>query len=234
MYLERVCGRAEKARFESDLGALNEEEAKIGEGVNNPVHFSPRGYVVKPVIYDWQSADPFEQKETVNDVERFPWVEVEELESDAAFNRAMVRMEASDLNHSQAADAFHISDVIQADIGMFAELREEGITYKDMKPDNIGYFWNNEGLLEPRPIDVFDGYAWEEQEQLSPRKLAGILDTYIQGTEDEPGVADLYPVSMVEVERQVMEHLDMDEEYLGGDPYHDIMEARRDEDYEFL
>jgi len=227
MAFEGVRDRAESMRFQRDLEAINDDGAKIGEGANNSAFYSSRGYVVKPVIYDWEANDPFEQAKTVNSVDRFPWVEVEELESNAPFNRAMIRMPACNLTHEQAADTYHVSDVIKSDLEMFIDLRGDNITYKDFKPDNIGYFWVGDEL-KSRPIDIFDGYAWEQEEELSSNKFASKIDTYLQGTPDEEGLTDRYPVSTVEAEKEVMDYLGLDKSHVDGDPYNDLRDAIED------
>jgi hypothetical protein len=146
----------------------------------------------------------------------------------------MIRMPACDLTHEQAVDTYHISDIIRSDLEMFIDLREDDITYKDFKPENIGYFWAD-SELESRPIDIFDGYAWEEERELSPRKFANKIDTYITGTPDEGGLTDLYSVSTIEAEREVMDYLGLDESHADGDPCHDLQDALEEEEgHDFL
>ncbi|MFT4868199.1 MAG: RNAse (barnase) inhibitor barstar [Candidatus Nanohaloarchaea archaeon] len=226
MSFREIVERAREQQLDEDNGALEDNESKIGEGANTSAHISSRGYVVKPVAYepDSDSENPFEQAEVVEDIDRFPWVEVDERDVDGPFNYALVKMSRNDLTHSEAVESFHMSDVITEDLDMFFDLREDGFTYNDFKPDNIGYFWES-GEPKARPIDVIDSHAWEQEEDLLYRRFSDILDVYIRGTPKEDGLVDLYPTSVPEAEEHVMEYLGMDTENITGDPYKDLFQA---------
>lgn len=224
MSFNSLVERADARQREEDIGALSDEETKLGEGANTSAHLSPRGYVVKPKAYDWKSEDPFEQAETVEDIGRFPWIEIEEREVDSPFNHAMVKMDKSDFEHNQAVEAFHVRDVIWRDLDMFAALRSEGITYADLKPDNIGYFEEN-GELVAKPIDVIDGYAWKQEGELDTQRFSDIVDVYLTGTPQDSGFTDEYNLTVPEAEQHVMSYLGCGTENITGEPHRDIAAA---------
>ncbi|WEL23972.1 hypothetical protein [Candidatus Nanohalovita haloferacivicina] len=227
--------RALDRRFQTDKDALYDDESKIGEGATNSTHMSPRGYVVKSIPYDWESKDPFEQEEIVNSVDRFPWVEVDELKSDAPYNTVMVRMNAADLPQNEVQSTFSVPDIIRDDMELLFDLRQNhAITYRDFKPDNLEYFWSEERDFERKPVDIFGGDAWEIEDALDTRKFAGIIDTYLTGTPDEEGLTDIYPLSVIDAEREVMELLGLDETQSDGDPYHDMIDALEASEYDFI
>lgn len=222
-----IVERAKENQLNEDNSALDDDESKIGEGANTSAHISPRGYVVKPIAYDLNSEDPFELAEEIQDVSRFPWVEMDERDVEGPFNYALVKISKSDLTHAEAVDSFHLSDVINEDLNMFFDLREDGFTYRDFKPNNIGYFWENENPVA-KPIDVIDSHAWEKEEELLYRRFSDILDVYIRGTPDEDGLVDLYPVSVPEAEEHVMGYLGLNTEKITGDPYKDLFQGLED------
>ena len=224
MSFDSVLERAERSQLEEDERILGVEEAKLGEGANTSAHLSPRGYVVKPVSYDWQSEDPFEQAETARGIDRFPWVEIAERDVDGPFNYALVKMSPSDLSHKEAVEVLGVEDVVSEDLDMFFDLRQQGVTYSDFKPENIGYFWEDESLLA-KPIDLIDSYAWSEEQELPYREFSDILDVYIRGTPNEEGLVDLYPVSAEKAEEQVMDYLGIESQTVTGDPYKDFFQV---------
>jgi hypothetical protein len=216
---------------------LDSEDTKLGEGANTSAYFTPRGYVLKPVVYDENAArnpnnsaeSPESHVESVKGLERFPWVELEKVESEEVFDHAWVRMSAWDLSHSEAIEAYHFSDVISQDLDLFLDLREEGITYRDFKPGNIGYFWTNnqvEGMPVAKAVDVTDGSRkpWDEEENLSRRDFSGILEVYIRGTADEQGLVDRYPLGVHQAEEYIFEYLGLESEAT-GDIYEDFFQA---------
>jgi RNAse (barnase) inhibitor barstar len=107
---------------------------------------------------------------------------------------------------------------------MFFDLREDGITYRDFKPDNIGYFWEEDDL-RAKPIDVIDAHAWEEEDELLYRRFSDIMDVYIRGTPNEDGLTDLYAVSVPEAEEHVMNYLGLETTNITGDPYKDLFQV---------
>lgn len=235
---------AERYQLEEDRRGLDSERAKIGEGGNTSAHLSSRGYVVKTIEFDEIEAQnpcnaaesPFDQAERIENIDRFPWAELKKLDMDHPSDRALVRMNGSDMSHEEAVELQHISNVIWEDLDMFFELRDEGITYGDLKPENIGYFWTDDmNRFVAKPIDVFDGKRkpWSEEEDISYRKFSDILDVYIRGTPDEDGLVDLYTISTPEAERYVMDYLGLGTENITGDPYKDFFQTF-DESEEYL
>ncbi|MFB6100607.1 MAG: hypothetical protein ABEK16_05025 [Candidatus Nanohalobium sp.] len=234
MVIKSILEKANQHQLKEDESALGSDKAKLGEGANTSVHFSPRGYVVKPVNYGKNTAqnpnepveDPENHLKRVDNLERFPWAELEKLETEDQFNHAWVRMSAWDLSHNEAMETYHISDVIQEDLDLFISLRDDNITYSDFKPDNIGYFW--EGSHESKmpvakAIDITDGVGkpWKVEEYFSWRDFSDVLDVYIRGTPDEEGVIDRYPVQAQRAEEYVLDYLGLDAE-VTGDPYKDF------------
>jgi|GEM_PF-620388 len=226
MVWPELTNKAVEWQLKEDERALEDEDAKIGEGANTSAHVSSRGYVVKPVAYDWKSVSPFEQVEVVEKIDRFPWIEVDKRDSDGPFEYALVKIDRSDLSHEEAADTIHIDEIIEKDLDMFFDLRADGITYCDFKPDNIGYFWEDGDLLA-KPIDVIDKYAWTEEENLLYRRFSDIMDVYIRGTPNEDGITDIYPVTVSEAEKHIMAYIGLEAD-ITGDPYIDLFQALDD------
>lgn len=239
MSFDGIVERAEERQLDEDTRVLEDENSKLGEGANTSAHVSSRGYVLKTVAYDKAQAaiegngaeSPHDHIERVRDVDRFPQAELEEIEGEGPFDHAWVRMDPSHMSHQQAAETYHIADVINEDLDMFFDLREEGITYDDFKPDNIHYFCDDElsdGNMDvAKPIDITDGSRkpWTEEEDLSYRRFADILDVYIQGTPNEDGLVDLYSISTPEAEEHVMNYLGLETTDITGDPYKDMFQA---------
>ena len=224
MYLDDLSARAKKNQLEEDERALNDDESKIGEGANNSAHVSPRGYVVKPVSFDWRSENPFEMAERVEGIDRFPWLEVDERDQEGPFEYATVKIARNDLTHEEVAETCYVSDVISEDLDMFFDLRQEDITYRDLKPENIGYFWEEDSFTA-KPIDVIDAHAWEEEEELMYRRFSDIMDVYIRGTPNESGLTNLYQVSVPEAEEHVFNYLGLETTHITGDPYYDLFQV---------
>lgn len=227
MSFDEVVERAEEKQLEEDNRVLDDENSKLGEGANTSAHVSSRGYVVKPVTYDWQSENPFEQAERARSVSRFPWIEVDERDAEGPFQYAMVKISKSDLTHEEAVETCHISDIVTEDLDMFFDLREDDITYGDFKPENIGYFWEEDSLVA-KPIDVIDRHAWQQEEELLYRRFSDIMDVYIRGTPNEDGLADIYSVSIPEAEKHVMDYLGLETTNITGDPYKDLFQVLED------
>jgi len=239
MTFEDILERAQQRQNEEDNGGLEDDSLKVGEGANTSAHLSPRGYAMKPVQYDQVQADnpmkeaehPRDHIERVRNVDRFPWAELEELEADDHFDYARVKMEPWYMSHEAAVDSFHVSDVIAGDLEMFFEMREEGITYEDFKPDNIGYFQDDniatQGIPVAKAIDITDGARkpWVEQEELPYRRFSDIMDVYIRGTPDEDGLTDIHPVSVPEAEEHVLNYLGLETTNITGDPYKDLFQT---------
>lgn len=242
MSFDGIIERAGERQLDEDSAGLDNEDSKMGEGANTAAHLSPRGYVVKPVKYSKAQADnpcksaenPHDHVEQVKNIDRFAWAEIEDVEStDSSFDHAHVKMKPWYMSHEEAVDSYHISDLISEELDMFFELREEeeGITYRDFKPDNIGYFQDDnisdEGIPVAKAIDITDGgrKPWEEEEDLSFREFSDIIDVYIRGTPNEDGLTDLYSVSVPEAEKHVMEYLGTDTTNITGDPYKDIFQV---------
>lgn len=123
MGLENFLDRAERYRFQLDSDVVQMEKGKLGEGANKSAYVSPRGYVVKPVVYD-VSNNPFDNLETVEGIDIFPDVEIEEVENQSSpFQHAFIRQERADFSHSEAVDALSIFEVIDRDLSMFEALR---------------------------------------------------------------------------------------------------------------
>ncbi len=239
MSFDDIIERAGQRQLDEDNGALEDEDSKIGEGANTAAHLSPRGYIMKSVNYSQAEADnpckaaedPRVHVERVRDIDRFPWAEIEEIEADSPFDHARIKMDPWYISHRSAAGSYHISDIISEDLDMFFDMREEGITYEDFKPDNIGYFQDDdisdEGLPVAKAIDITDGARkpWEEEEDLPYRRFSQIMDVYIRGTPDEDGLTDLYSVSVPEAEEHVMDYFGLETTNITGDPYKDLFQV---------
>ncbi|MFB6116461.1 MAG: hypothetical protein ABEK10_03005 [Candidatus Nanosalina sp.] len=224
MNLEGIVERAEKMQQSEDNSVLDDEASLIGEGANTSAHVSTRGYVVKPVAYDLKSENPFKRAEIARKADRFPWLQVDEREAEGPFNYALVKMARSNLTHEEAVETAHIQDIINRDLDMFFDLRDDNITYRDFKPDNIGYFWEDESLIA-KPIDVIDSNAWEQEEDLLYRRFSDIIDVYIRGTPDEDGLTDFHSISVPEVEEYVLDYLGLETTNITGDPYKDLFQT---------
>lgn len=229
MALESIVENAQQNQFREDKAALENEVAKLGEGANTSAHFSSRGYVVKPLKYDENAACPEDHLERVENLERFPWAELEKLDFEDTFDHAWVRMSPWDLSHGEAVKSYDVTDVIEEDLCLFTSLREHNITYNDFKPANIGYFWEDyheNSTLVAKAVDITDGARkpWEEEETLPWVDLSDILDVYIRGTPDEDGLVDRYPVQTQQAEEYVFDYLELDSE-VTGDPYKDFFTA---------
>jgi hypothetical protein len=236
MAFDKIVEEAGKRQLDEDNSALDDQDLKMGEGGNTSAHLSPRGYVIKNVDYRKVRADnpcksaesPHDHIDRVSDVDRFPWAEIEDLESKDKKDKARVRMDPWYLSHEDAMELYHVSDVISKDLDMFFEMREEGITYDDFKPGNIGYFQDDkisdEGVPVAKAIDITDGprKPWSEEEDLSYRRFSDIMDVYIRGTPDEDGLTDLYSVSVPEAEEHVLNYLGIESNNITGDPYKDL------------
>lgn len=229
---DSIIEEAKRRQKEEDEASLD-KDSKIGEGANNSAHVSSRGYVIKPVSYDLNSETPFEQAKKVQNIDRFPWIEIDQREVDGPFQYAMTKIERSDLTHEETVEMAHIDDVIEEDIEMFLELRESNITYGDLKPENIGYFLEN-NQMKAKPIDVIDQHAWEQEENLLYRRFSDILDVYIRGTPNEEGLTDKYSVSVPYAEKVIMDYLDLDAKTITGDPYKDFFQILNEDSQETL
>jgi len=239
MVLESLADKAEEMQHEEDSSALEDDSAKMGEGANTQVFRSTRGYIVKPVLYSEAQAQntckkaehPANHLDRVEELERFPWAELDKQNNEGHLDRAWVRMEPSHLTHEEAVAIYHIDDVIEGDLNMFFDLRQENITYGDFKPENIHYFsdprFSNNGMDIAKPIDLTDGSRkpWREEEDLSLRKFADIIDVYITGTPDEDGLIDKYPISTPKAEENILNYLNLEGRNITGNPYQDIYQT---------
>jgi hypothetical protein len=221
MFLKTVIKRAEKNQEKEDK--RDSDDYKLGEGANSTVYRSDRGYVVKEVPFDQieaenpakSSEDPEDHIEEVKKIERFPWAEIEKREGEV-IDHAKIRMSPQYISHSEAEETYSYSDLIQKDLNLFFDLREDGITYKDFKPDNIGYFSENssESELLAKPIDITDGARkpWEEEENIAERDLKHILELYVKGTPSEDGITDKYSISTSEACQHISDYLEANTE----------------------
>ncbi len=232
MSFQDFLDRAEQVRLRIDEESLEDESSKVGEGANTSAHFSGNGYIIKPVAYQPAGKSPHERADEVNSIDGFPWAEVVDRDVEGIFNYGLVRMPAA-TDHKTAFDTFHVPDLISLDIDSFRRLRNESVTYRDFKPENLGYF-NIHNNPVAKPIDLFHGYEWEFEEELEDRKLADIMNLYITGTPNEEGMIDRYPVTTPEVESHIMNELDVQQHYITGDPYDDFQQITDDYSVEDL
>jgi hypothetical protein len=202
------------------------DKHKLGEGANTTAHKSDRGYVVKEVKFNQAEADnplkpdedPADHIERVKDIERFPWAELEKLDRKGSGDYARIRMDSHYLSHSETEELYTFQDLIREDLDLFFDLREENITYRDFKPDNIGYFpveAESRDILCAKPIDITDGARkpWKEEDNISERELNRILELYVKGTPDEDGLVDKYAISAPEACQHISDYIEANTEY---------------------
>lgn len=236
MAFDDIVERAGQAKLEEEENSFGNEEMEMGEGENTTAHITSRGYIIKSVNYSKVEADnpckaaenPHDHIERVKDIDRFPWAEIEDIDLEGTKDEARVVMNPWYLSHDEAAEFYHISDMIEEDLDMFFDLREHNITLDDMKPANIGYFQDHsissEGIPVAKAIDITDGNRkpWTEEEDLPYRRFSDIMDVYIRGTPDEDGLTDIYPLSVPEAEEHVINYLGLESNEITGDPYKDL------------
>ncbi|MBC5792697.1 MAG: hypothetical protein H8Z69_01530 [Nanohaloarchaea archaeon] len=239
MSMDPLLERSEENLLREDERLLQRDDTKVGEGANTSAHRNHYNQIIKSRPYDPESDDagmnPSEKENLLKQLDRAVWTDVGKREVDAPFEYMLVRMERG-IEHAEAVDRYspNVDQLVAEDLDMFFDMREEGVTYRDFKPDNIGYFpgdgdcqgfWSdpdsyNWETVVARPIDVMDE-GLKREENLSNTEMAKVLDIYIGDVPGEEGIVDLYTVSTEDAERAVLNYLGLDGE-VTGDPYMDM------------
>lgn len=219
---------------------LNDEERLLGEGANTSAYEANNESVIKPIAFE-DNVDPFKRANKARDIERFPWVTIEERNVDGPFNYATVVMERSDLDHEAAVNRFGVEEVIKQDLDMFLELFDSGVLYKDFKPDNLGYFEAEDGESEnyfAQPIDLIEPNSlsnpWEKVDEPDLNQIVKYIDIYVgshdlnsEALNSEDGVTDIYDINLREAQEIIMDYfnLNTDSFEINQDPYSDFTRA---------